>query len=64
MTNGALASNPATSSAAGWELAASADFNGDGIIDLLWQNALNGATSEWLMSPGGGVGSFPGTPGT
>ena len=28
----------------------------------MWQNALTGATSEWLMAPGGGgVGAFVST---
>jgi hypothetical protein len=30
----------------------------------MWQNALNGATRKWLMSSGGGIGSFPATPST
>ncbi len=43
-------------------LVASGDFNGDGLVDLMWQNALSGATSEWLMSAGVVVGSYPFTP--
>jgi hypothetical protein len=30
----------------------------------MWQNALNDATRKWLMSPDGGIGSFPATPST
>jgi pimeloyl-ACP methyl ester carboxylesterase len=40
---------------------ATGDFNGDGVKDILWQNAV-GATSEWLMAPNGGVASAPLTP--
>ena len=47
---------------AGLDLVASGDFNGDGIDDLMWQNAGTGATSEWLMSANGGLGSNPSTP--
>ena len=39
------------------------DFNGDGIQDLMWENAPTGTTSEWLMSANGGLGSNPATPG-
>jgi hypothetical protein len=45
----------------GWNAVASGDFNHDGTKDILWQNAA-GSTSEWLMSPSGGVASFPFTP--
>jgi hypothetical protein len=51
---GALLSTPP---AQGWSLIASADFNGDGTTDLMWQQPSTGATAEWLMAPTGGVGS-------
>jgi hypothetical protein len=57
-----FSSNPATPSAQGWNLVTTGDFNHDGIEDLMWQNALTGVTSEWLMSAGGGLGSNPSTP--
>ena len=45
----------------GTAVAASGDFNGDGVTDILWQNAA-GITSEWLMSPSGGIAGMPFTP--
>ena len=54
--------HPSTPPAAGWNLIASGDFNGDGTDDLMWQNAATGATSEWLMAPDGGMASNPCTP--
>jgi hypothetical protein len=32
-------------------IVASADFNGDGFGDLVWQNPSNGAADIWLMNP-------------
>jgi Ca2+-binding RTX toxin-like protein len=46
-----------------WSVVASGDFNHDGTTDLLWKNP-SGLTSEWLMSPSGGLGSNPSTPAT
>jgi pimeloyl-ACP methyl ester carboxylesterase len=51
-----------TSVPAPGETVTTGDFNGDGTKDILWQNAV-GTTSEWLMSPNGGVASFAFTPG-
>jgi FG-GAP-like repeat len=45
----------------GWNAVATGDFNHDGVKDILWQSAA-GSTSEWLMSPSGGVASVPFTP--
>jgi microcystin-dependent protein len=36
-------------------VASTGDFSGDGMADLLWKNALTGATAEWLTAPNGGV---------
>ncbi len=36
-------------------VATTGDFNGDGMADLLWKNALTGATAEWLTAPNGGI---------
>jgi len=56
--------NVALPGTAGWTLAASGDFNADGITDLFWRAPSTGATSEWLMSSSGGLGANPGTPNT
>jgi hypothetical protein len=37
----------------GWTLAASADFNGDGVIDLIWQDDATRRATVWYM---GGTG--------
>ena len=29
-----------------WKLAAAADFNGDGVADLLWENTSNGNAGD------------------
>lgn len=36
----------------GWELAAVADFNGDGKSDILWRNHESGFNGIWLMNGG------------
>ena len=64
MAGGGVASNPFTPAAPDWDVVATGDFIGDGMVDLMWQNALTGATAEWLMAPGGGVGAFVSTPPT
>ena len=61
MAGGGIGSNPFTPAAPGWDVVAVGDLNGDANIDLMWQNALTGATAEWLMAPGGGVGAFVAT---
>jgi hypothetical protein len=34
-----------------WHVVAAADFNGNGIADLLWENTSNGALQIWYMTP-------------
>ncbi len=34
-----------------WQVAGTADFNGDGITDIFWRNRTTGETGIWLMSP-------------
>jgi hypothetical protein len=33
-----------------WNIATSADFNGDGKIDIVWQNSLTGQRTVWFMN--------------
>src|SRR3978361_1464819 len=33
-----------------WSIAGTGDFNGDGKMDLVWQNAATGERSVWLMN--------------
>jgi trimeric autotransporter adhesin len=33
-----------------WQVAGAADFNGDGVPDLLWQDPASGASQVWYMS--------------
>jgi hypothetical protein len=37
-----------------WRLAATGDFDGDGVTDLVWRNTA-GAHTVWIMAPGGGT---------
>lgn len=41
-----------------WTMQASADFNGDGNADIVWQNNVTGDRSIWLMSDTTWGGSF------
>ena len=34
-----------------WKLVAAADFNGDGVADLVWENTSSGALQIWFMPP-------------
>ena len=38
-----------TSGAAGWQIVAAADLNGDGSPDIIWENSQTGAVAYWLM---------------
>ena len=40
-----------------WNIVGSADFNGDGKTDILWQNSVTGQRVIWLMN-GTSYGSF------
>ncbi|MEP6685169.1 MAG: FG-GAP-like repeat-containing protein [Verrucomicrobiota bacterium] len=33
-----------------WNMATSADFNGDGKVDIVWQNSVTGQRAIWLMN--------------
>ena len=33
-----------------WNIATSADFNGDGKVDIVWQNSVTGQRAIWLMN--------------
>ena len=44
-----------TSSAPGWRIAAIADFNGDGVPDLVWQNEATGQASVHYYGGTGGA---------
>jgi len=39
---------------AGWQVAGTGDFNGDGIDDILWRNTSSGNVTDWLGQPNGG----------
>jgi hypothetical protein len=38
-----------------WNIAASADFNGNGIVDIIWQNASTQQCVVWFMDGGGSI---------
>ncbi len=40
-----------------WNIATSADFNGDGQVDIVWQNSVTGQRTIWLMNGATHVGS-------
>jgi len=40
-----------------WNIATSADFNGDGQVDIVWQNSVTGQRAVWLMNGATHVGS-------
>jgi FG-GAP-like repeat len=40
--------------AAGWQVAGTGDFNGDGIDDVLWYNSSLGRIADWLGNNSGG----------
>ncbi len=46
---GAIIPNPSQALDANWEIAAAADFNGDGHRDLLWYNPTSGKIVLWWM---------------
>ena len=55
-TSGGFAGNAAnaySNPGAGWSVAGTGDFNGDGRDDVLWRNA-NGAVTNWLGQANGG----------
>ncbi len=35
---------------AGWSTVAAADFNFDGMVDVIWNNSTHGSTAVWLMN--------------
>ena len=40
-----------------WNIATSADFNGDGQVDIVWQNSVTGQRAIWLMNGATFIGS-------
>jgi Ca2+-binding RTX toxin-like protein len=42
---------------ANWQVVGVAEFNGDGIDDLLWRNTSDGTVTDWLGQPSGGFSS-------
>jgi hypothetical protein len=44
-----------------WQIKGVGDFNGDGMVDILWHHAITGWTSIWIMN--GATKSSYGSPG-
>ena len=59
ISGGAIAStqnlNMGYSTASGWSVIGTGDFNGDGFSDVLFQNTTTGAVADWLVSPTSGM---------
>jgi len=54
--NSVIESAPWFATAApGWNLVATADMNGDGVLDLIFQNPATGGISVWFMTGSGGL---------
>jgi hypothetical protein len=58
--------NVSTNLGTGWKAVSSADYNGDGVSDILFRNPSNGAFTAWMMSgttktSGGVLSANPGT---
>jgi hypothetical protein len=58
VTNVVNASDPS------WQFIARADLNGDGLADIVWRRAFDGALIVWIMAPGGQVGAVYNDAGT
>ncbi len=43
----------------GWEMAATADFNGDGLADLVWRHVATGQNAVWYMNGATFLGPAP-----
>ena len=41
-----------------WDVAGVADFNTDGVADILWRDENNGDNNIWLMKDGGTLDSI------
>jgi hypothetical protein len=42
--------NPTSVSDTAWKIVGSGDFNGDNLLDLVWQNQTSGLVTIWLMN--------------
>jgi hypothetical protein len=38
-----------------WVMAGTGDFNGDGNIDILWQDSITGTVAIWYLNSAGGI---------